>query len=225
LLPLIVFAHGFELADFTYPRFLHDLAAQGFVVADPEFPLSSAVLPGPPVPGDEPDQARDLSLLTDRLLDPQTRPAPLSMLTLVPPVAAVGHSDGGVTAAGMAGSSCCADRRVGATVVLAGALADFSGPWFANASPPLLAIHGDADEVNPPTSSTTVYDAARPPKLLVIVHGGTHIGAFESDTSRPAVVQLVADFLRTYLLHDPFAAARVIPEANVPGILELRASA
>jgi predicted dienelactone hydrolase len=221
--PLIVFAHGYELADFTYPRFLHGLAAEGFVVADPEFPLSSAALPGPPVAGDEPNQVQDLSFLTNQLLNPETRPIGLSSVTLAPPIGVAGHSDGGVTAAGMAGSACCADRRVAAAVVLAGALADFSGPWFASVSPPLLVIHGDADEVNPVASSMGVYDAAQAPKLLVIVHGGSHIGALESDASRPYVVQLVADFLRTYLLHDLSAASRIVADANVPGVLTLDA--
>jgi fermentation-respiration switch protein FrsA (DUF1100 family) len=223
--PLIVFAHGYELADFTYPHFLHDLAAQGFVVADPEFPLSSAALPGPPEAGDEPNQVRDLSFVTSQLLDPHTRPGALSAVTLMPPIGVAGHSDGGVTAAGMAGSACCADQRLGAAVILAGALADFAGPLFANTSPPLLVIHGDADEVNPVASSLGVYDAARAPKFLVIVHGGTHIGAFESDASRPHVVQLAADFLRAYLLHDPSAASRLLADANVPGVLDLEASA
>jgi predicted dienelactone hydrolase len=223
--PLIVFGHGYELADFTYPHFLHDLAAQGFVVADPEFPLSSAALPGPPVAGDEPNQVRDLSYVTNQLLDPLTRPGALSAVTLVPPIGVAGHSDGGVTAAGMAGSACCADSRVGAAVILAGALADFAGAWFTNASPPLLVIHGDTDEVNPVASSRGVYDAAQPPKFFVLVHGGTHIGAFESDATRPYVVQLAADFLRAYLLHDSSAASRVLTDASVPGVLDLQANA
>jgi fermentation-respiration switch protein FrsA (DUF1100 family) len=223
--PLIVFAHGYELADFTYPRFLHDLAAQGFVVADPEFPLSSAALPGPPVAGDESNQVRDLSFVTSQLLDPQTRPSALSAVTLALPIGVAGHSDGGVTAAGMAGSACCADQRLGAAVILAGALADFAGPWFANNSPPILIIHSDTDEVNPVASSLGIYDAARPPKFFVIVRGGTHVGAFESDTSRPYVVGLVADFLRAYLLHDSSAAGRILADSNVPGVLVLEMSA
>jgi alpha-beta hydrolase superfamily lysophospholipase len=223
--PLVVFAHGFELSDATYPRFLHDLAAEGFVVADPEFPLSSAALPGPPVSGDEPAQARDLSFVADRLLDPVTRPAPLAAWRPGASIAAVGHSDGGATVAGLAGSGCCADGRVAAAVSLAGALAHFPGPWFAGPSPPLLVVHGDADEVNPLGASATLYDAARPPKLFAVVHGGTHIDAFESDASRPAVVRLVADFLRAHVLLDPGAAARLGADASVPGVLELRASA
>ena len=45
----------------VYVRFLHDLAAAGFVVADPEFPLSSGALPGP-ARSDAVDQAAEVSL-------------------------------------------------------------------------------------------------------------------------------------------------------------------
>src|SRR3954449_10029220 len=73
---LVLFAHGLALSDQTYPRFLHDLAAAGFVVADPEFPLSSGALPGP-ARSDPVDQAADLAFVADRVLDPATRPTPL----------------------------------------------------------------------------------------------------------------------------------------------------
>jgi len=222
--PLVVFAHGFALADATYPRFLHDLAAEGFVVADPELPLSSSARPGPAIGGDEVEQARDLAFVADVMLDRGTRPAPLAALALAPPIAAAGHSDGGVTAAGLAGNACCADPRVGAAVILSGALAHFPGGWFTSVSPPLLAVHGDADEVNPLSSSVGVYQAARPPKMLVAVRGGSHIGAFEDDQRRPAVTRLVADFLRAYLERDAAAAARLTDDAGTPGVLDLLAA-
>jgi alpha-beta hydrolase superfamily lysophospholipase len=125
----VLFAHGLALADQTYPRFLHDLAASGFVVADPEFPLSSGALPGP-ARSDPVDQAADLAFVADQLLDPATRPEPLRTVTFLDHLVVIGHSDGGITAAGFAANSCCADPRVGAVVVLAGALGRFSGGWF-----------------------------------------------------------------------------------------------
>jgi alpha-beta hydrolase superfamily lysophospholipase len=222
--PVVVFAHGFALADFTYPRFLHDLASEGFVVADPELPLSSAALPGPAMQGDEVEQARDLSFVVDRLLDPATRPTPLAGLTLTAPVAVAGHSDGGITAIGLAANACCADARVGAAVILSGALGHFPGSWFTATSPPILLVHGDADEVNPLASSATIYDVARSPKLFVVVHGGSHIGAFEDDARRPAVAHLIGEFLRAYLLHDTDAQARLTQDATVPNVLDLRAA-
>jgi len=218
-----LFAHGFALTDQTYPRFLHDLAASGFVVADPEFPLSSSALPGPAT-SDVVEQAGDLGFVADRLLDPATRPPPLLPVRFGDHLGVVGHSDGGITAAGFAANSCCADPRVGAAVILSGALNRFPGSWFTTAMPPTLVLHGDADEVNPVSSSEGVYAVARPPKLFAVVSGGSHIGAFEDDIRRPAVVTLVADFLRAYLVGDTGAASRVTGDADVPGVLVLRAT-
>jgi fermentation-respiration switch protein FrsA (DUF1100 family) len=87
-----------------------------------------------------------------------------------------------------------------------------------------LVIHGDADEVNPLSSSEGVYAAARPPKLFAVVSGGSHIGAFEDDVHRPAVVTLVADFLRAFLLGETAAASHLPADADQPGVLSLRAT-
>jgi pimeloyl-ACP methyl ester carboxylesterase len=138
-------------------------------------------------------------------------------------IGVIGHSDGGVTAAGFAANSCCADPRVAAAVVLSGAIARFPGSWFTTAAPAVLVLHGDADEVNPLSSSEGVYASARPPKFFAVISGGSHIGAFEDDTRRPAVVALVADFLRVFVLGDTAASSRLPTDANVPGVLSLRA--
>jgi alpha-beta hydrolase superfamily lysophospholipase len=219
---LIVFAHGLALTDQTYPAFLHDVAAAGYVVADPEFPLSSSALPGPATSTDVVEQARDLGFVADQVLAPATRPHVLDPVVFDARLGVVGHSDGGVTAVGFAANSCCADPRVGAVVVLAGAIGRFPGSWYTTAAPPTLVVHGDADEVNPVSSSEAVYRAAHPPKLFVVVAGGTHIGAFEDDAHRRAVVTLVTDFLAAQLRADAAAAARLQADADVPGVLTLR---
>jgi hypothetical protein len=68
-----------------------------------------------------------------------------------------------------------------------------------------------------------VYAGARPPKLFAVVAGGNHIGAFEDDVDRPAVVALVADFVRAYVSGDAGAAERIGGDADVPGVISLRA--
>ena len=218
---LILFAHGLALADQTYPRYLHDLAAAGFVVAVPEFPLSSGALPGPAT-SDVVEQARDLGFLVNQFLEPSTQPVSLRGVTFDDQIGVVGHSDGGITAMGFAANSCCADARVGAVVSLAGALGRFSGGWFTTAAPPTLVVHGDADTTNPMSSSASIFAAATGPKLFAVVNGGSHIGAFEDDESRAAVVALTADFLRAHLLGDGAAAARLTADAQIPGVIELR---
>jgi len=69
------------------------------------------------------------------------------------------------------------------------------------------------------SSSQGVYAASPGPKRFVLVEGGSHIGAFEDDASRPAVVTLVADFLRASIAGDAAANARLDADSNVPGVL------
>jgi fermentation-respiration switch protein FrsA (DUF1100 family) len=215
--PLVVFVHGYDADAATYAALESDLAARGFVVAAPDFPLSSSALDGA-AQRDIVEQAADVSFVITALLggaDPGVRG-----LVADTPVAVVGHSDGAVTAAGVAFDAGHADPRVGAAVVLSGAEAFFPGPWFANATTPaLLAIHGTDDEVNPFAASTTLYDDdTGGVKALVGVLGGFHLGPFTTDAVRPAIATLIADFLRGQLVGDPDATARVAADAAAPGL-------
>jgi len=202
---------------FFTSRFTSD-PGPAFRVFYKDYTISSGALSGP-ARSDPVEQAADLAFVAGQLLDPATRPEPLRAVDFADHLAVIGHSDGGITAAGFAANSCCADPRVGAVVVLAGALGRFSGGWFTTASPPLLVMHGTADETNPVSSSQGVYAASPGPKRFVLVEGGSHIGAFEDDASRPAVVTLVADFLRASIAGDAAANARLDADSNVPGVL------
>jgi hypothetical protein len=141
-------------------------------------------------------------------------------------VGIVGHSDGGVTAGAVAFASQIRDTRIGAAVLLSGARNDFGGAWFPAGSPALLAIHGDADGVNPFGASQTIYSSDRSgaPRYLVAVPGGGHDDAFLGLRSRDAVIALVSDFLRAYLVGDGEARTRLVDDASRPGVLELVAS-
>jgi predicted dienelactone hydrolase len=140
-------------------------------------------------------------------------------------VGVIGHSDGGVTAGAVAFASQARDLRVGAAALLSGARADFGGAWFPAGSPALLAIHGDADGVNPFVASQTIYSSDRSgsPRYLVAVPGGGH-DAFVASRTRDAIAALVADFFRAYLAGDNDARARLASDASSPGVFELIAS-
>jgi pimeloyl-ACP methyl ester carboxylesterase len=215
--PLIVFVHGYDADAATYAALESDLAARGFVVAAPDFPLSSSALAGAPE-RDIVEQATDVSFVITALLG-DSFPAVRREIADTP-VAVVGHSDGAVTAAGVAFDDQYADPRVGAAVVLSGAEAFFPGPWFANAgTPALLAIHGTDDDVNPFAASTTLYDDdPGGVKALVAVDGGSHLGPFTTDAVRPAIATLIADFLHGQLVGDSEATARVAADAGAPGL-------
>ena len=211
--PLVVFAHGFGTSAASYAPLEQAVAAAGFVVVAPDFPLSSGAVTGNPV-RDPVEQATDLSFLIDVMLDPVARPAELAGVIANTPVGVIGHSDGGITAAGIAFNSSHADPRIGAAAVLSGANIAFPGAWFAGPSPALLAIHGDADAVNPYWASEALFNGARGPKWLVTVAGGSHEGPFTVGAAVTPVSVLVADFLRSYLSGDAGAEARIADDAQ-----------
>lgn len=137
-------------------------------------------------------------------------------------IAVAGHSDGGVTAAAVAYNTAVGDARVRAAVILSGSYGYFGGSWFPEFSPPLLAVHGTDDGVNPFSSSEEIFYAdGGGPRMLVAVLGGGHVDAFTSDRTRSAVVALAADFLGFYLSNDPASKRRLDAEVNTADTLEL----
>jgi predicted dienelactone hydrolase len=224
---LVVFAHGYATQTGAYGPLLDGIAANGFVVAAPEFPNTSTAY-GDDVGGrDVEAQVDDVSHVITGVRDlAHERGSSLDGLVDDRRVGVVGHSDGGVTAGAVAFASQVRDARVGAAVLLSGARDDFGGAWFPAGSPPLLAIHGDADGVNPFGASQTIYSSDRSgaPRYLVAVPDGGHNDAFLGTRSRDAVIALVSDFMRAYLVGDGDARARLVEDASSPGVLELLAS-
>jgi pimeloyl-ACP methyl ester carboxylesterase len=218
----VVFAHGYAVDAATYAGMEHQLAVAGFVVAAPDFPLSSSALPGA-AERDPVEQAADVSFVITTLTTPATVPSTLRGAIAPGKVGVIGHSDGGITAAGVAYDSQYANPAIGAAVVLSGAETAFPGSWFTGSSPALLAIHGDDDEVNPEASSEQLFADATGPKWLVTVLGGSHLGPFTTDPVETQVGALVADFLRAQLVHDAAAATRIPADGTVPGALALAA--
>lgn len=191
--PLVVFAHGFDVSQATYAPLLHDLAAAGFVVAAPEFPLSSSTLPGAAVEGDEAEQARDVSFVVDQLEGGSADPD-LTAAIRTGPVGLVGHSDGAVTVLLDAFAPAFADPRVGAVVDASGLLDTYGGPWFSTTDPPLLSLHGGSDELNPLSADERLVSADPGPARLVVVEGASHLGAV-TGAAEPVVARLIADEL------------------------------
>ena len=63
--PLLVFAHGLGANPTYYEDILREVAASGFVVVAPAFPLTSSQNPGGPDAGDTGNQPGDVSFLVD----------------------------------------------------------------------------------------------------------------------------------------------------------------
>lgn len=189
--PLILFAHGFDISSQRYSSLLHDLAASGFVVAAPEFPMSSTVFEGAPDEYDLPEQVRDLSFLITAMTGPDA-PSQLTAMIAPGPVGLVGHSDGAVTVLLAGYAPRYADNRIAAVVAISGDFDTFGGEWFTTSDPPLLAIHGEFDEINPFESSEMLVGNDPGPAMLVGVEGASHLGAVTNPETEPAVARLIA---------------------------------
>ena len=223
-LPLVVMAHGYAAAASDYDTLADALAAAGFVVASPDFPLSSSAVTSDPS-RDVTAQATDISFVIDELLDPAGPVAGAAARIDATRIAVLGHSDGGVTAAGVAFDDTVGDPRIGAAVILSGGAFGFPGGWFDDPTPPaLLVVHGTADEVNPFAASQALYDQATGTKWFVAVDGGTHVGPFTTDDSVGDVATLTADFLHATLGGDTAAASRLAGDTEA-GPLTLVAAA
>jgi hypothetical protein len=121
--PLVAFARGFAVSAGTYAALEQQIADAGFVVAAPEFPLTSSASGRDLDRDDIVNQAADVSFVITQILDPATTPTAVQgLVNSTAPVGVVGHSDGGsprrrsptTTRSPTPGSvppSCCRARR------------------------------------------------------------------------------------------------------------------
>jgi fermentation-respiration switch protein FrsA (DUF1100 family) len=216
--PLVVFGAGFANAANDYHDLLHEVAGHGFVVAAPDFPLTSPVSTSAMVESDLSNEPADLSFVATQVLSSST----LAGKVVKGDFATMGHSDGAVVALAAAYNSCCVDSRVGAVVSLSGNTTGFRPAFFPVGSAALLAVHGTADTTNPYANSTAMFARARSPKFLLSVQGGSHEGPFIRDPSRPHIATVVAEFLRGTLQQDATAVSGMRDDGNVDGVLSLQ---
>lgn len=198
--PLVVFGHGFATTPFRYRRLLRAWAAAGYLVAAPVFPLGNANAPGGPDENDIVNQPRDMSFVITRLLAASaSAESPLRGLVERSRIAAAGQSDGAETAFAAAYERPWRDRRVRAAVILSGAELG-QHPRLASHTPPLLAVQGTADRINPPVYSLDLFHAVPRPKFLLLLRGAGHLPPYTNPGSRLAAVERVSiAFLDHYL--------------------------
>ncbi len=190
--PLIVFAHGFDASAATYAPLLRAIAAAGFVVAVPEFPLSSNTVAGAAVEGDEPEQANDLGFIIDTLTQGNGA-APITAAIEPGPVGVMGHSDGAQTALLTGFAPRYRNDRIGVVVAVSGRYSTFGGQWFDAGRPALLVVQATDDELNPFRYGEELVGLDGGPASLVAVDGVTHLGAVTDPRAIGPVAALVAD--------------------------------
>ena len=218
--PLVIFGHGFAVTPALYASLLHSWAQAGYVVAAPAFPLENADAPGGPNESDLVNQPADMRFVINRMLTASSAGGgPLSGLINPTQIAVTGQSDGGDTALAVAYDPAFRDRRVGAAVILSGAeMPGVAAFTFPTGSPPLLATQGTADTVNPPSLTSTFFEAAPRPKYLLSLIGAEHLPPYSTEQPQLAIVERVTiAFLDGYLKHRPAALARLASLGSVPG--------
>ena len=221
--PLVVFAHGFDVAPQTYTRLLRQVAAAGFVVAAPRFPISASNLPGRPREDDMANQALDVRSTITTMLAKSADHGWLAGRLNGHEVAVIGHSDGGETVAANVLVAADHDRHIKAAVILAGQLPTWG--VFDPAPIPTLVVQGSADTINPPSLSRDLYARLSSPKWYLDVLGATHLPAIiGSDTRARAVRRIVVAFLDATLRQDPNAHTLFIHLGHEQGTTQLTTS-
>jgi predicted dienelactone hydrolase len=223
--PLIVFAPGFIQCGSVYRNLLHAWASAGYVVAVVTFPRTNCDVSEETTETDLVNQPADLSFVITQLTEISARPTgPLAGLIDPAKIAVAGHSDGGDTVAAVAGGTCCADRRVKAAIVLAGAEWPALGAtYFKLAAPPVLFVQGSADPINPPAASQQLYQAdTTGTRYYLDVFGAGHLTPYEGDSAQEQLVaRVTTEFLNRYLAGQPAARAAMARAGDVAGLAEL----
>jgi len=109
-----------------------------------------------------------------------------------------------------------ADNRVAAVVAISGDFDTFGGEWFTTSDPPLVAIHGEFDEINPFESSEMLVGNDPGSAMLVGVEGASHLGAVINSETEPAVARLIAFNFRWRLGGSADAMTQTYATASTP---------
>jgi dipeptidyl aminopeptidase/acylaminoacyl peptidase len=220
----VVFAPGYTQCQDSYATLLRIWARAGYVVAGVDFPRTNCHVANP----DESDlvnQPADMSYVVRQVVALSGQPRGF-LAGLVDPgrIAVAGHSDGGDTVAAVAANGCCRDPAVAAAMVFSGAEWPWTpGSFFTRATPPILFVQGDADNINPPAGSVTMYQAdTTGPRFYLDLFGQGHAPPYESLIPAARIVaRVTVDFLDRYLAGQPGAAAAMRQDADVGGVASL----
>ncbi len=217
--PLVIYSHGtFGSADNAMHLVRH-LVRHGYIVAAPDYPLSSRAAFTRikfADPGDVINQTGDIKFIIDRLLaDPVFGPA-------IDParIGTTGHSLGAVTSYFSSFGAQTRDPRIAATALIAGgdpvqtALTQnmgMQGTGHAEARVPVLFLSADRDVFARITGRPyAAYSRVAGPKTEVLVRGGVHVWFRDANDVPPGGKNPDCTFFETY-----------VPNMVVPGC-ELR---
>jgi len=105
--------------------------------------------------------------------------------------------------AALAANTCCQDHRLKAVAVLSGAeWPPMPGPYFARGAPPMLFVQGNADAINPPSTSVQLYRADRSARRYYLdLYGADHMVPYTGDNPvERLVARITLAFFDRYVL-------------------------
>ena len=211
--PLIMFSHGYHGVPSNFSLLFSAWARAGYMVAAPQFPLTSNR--GAPYDdvADYVNQPADISFVLTRLLH-----GPLRSHIDASQIGAAGLSLGGATTYGLVFDPCCIDRRIRSAAIFDGIRLPFPRPFQKNKIPVLIA-HINTDIAIPYASAQASYEATARPKWFLTYFGGIHPEAYENEASphHESARRTSIDFFDLTLLGDTSARARLMRDGANPG--------
>lgn len=189
--PLVIYSHGTFGSPDNAMHLVQALVSRGYVVAAPNYPLTSHTaftrIKGPDIT-DVIEQTRDVSFVIDRLL----ADSDLGKLIDHTRIGTTGHSLGGVTSYFASFGRQTRDPRIVATApigagdpVQSALTSDMglAGTAVAEVSVPVLFLSAGKDVFARMTGQPeAAYARVRPPKYEVLIRGGVHVWFRDNDT-------------------------------------------
>jgi fermentation-respiration switch protein FrsA (DUF1100 family) len=223
--PLVVVIHGASTGPGSNVGVLKQVAAAGYVVAMPKFPLTGAMTPGGVDPSDYVNEPADVSFVIDQLLRLTHDPRSVyHQLIRRDDVGVIGLSLGGSPALALGYNAHSLDNRVEAVIAASSAktvpgLPAFAGTYTYPPTPLLLIRGGPADFAA--GFSDQIFAEAHAPKLLLTITNGQHVPLLVDDAGGHASVRAVIAFLNRYLKSRHDALEVLFDQARDPRVATL----
>ncbi len=205
--PLVMFAHGWGVTPANYAALLQKIAAAGYVVAAPTYPLLSGQPAGPTDQVGFDDLFPDTWYVTTQMLSLSSSGDP-QLGGLIDPtrIAVAGHSDGALIAWGDGYVPFKLDPRVRGVIAYAADL-EYYGYYQPNGRP-ILHFLNDNDEYNP-YPAAIAWDRTRlqEPKTTVTLWNATHAPPYmdPNDPHADLVARFTVGWLDSVLKAHPEA--------------------
>lgn len=183
---LVLLAHGFGGRTSRFDAIARLLAAAGYIIAAPSFPLTNEDTPGGHINGlsDGSEQPADLSFVIDEILAANDdHNDPLHARIDGERIGVVGHSLGGTTVLGATRADCCTDPRIDAGVLVAPvafAVSSYYGTPANPDGPPVLLVNGSEDPLIRPELSRDFVHTLAPPWYYLEIPDVGHVFLIEN---------------------------------------------